>query len=366
VADPTLEALALLPWPLVLAGSSILVVLLFFRRRYDLFKDLGLTKPEMAILCLGPVAGLTVNIPVYQAGGGILAVNLGGALLPVLMVALWMRRARLDPLLAIGGTLVVSVVAKLIVAFDPDQGIYTTFPQLFAPSLVALAYAMALSITKPLRAVPLAYTAGSMGSLLGADLYNLPVILDHLGSGQEVAVVSIGGAGIFDMVYLAGMVAMAAALLLVLAMLPRRREAGLAYPSPVGPLPDPGILWQRYLLLREPNAREQAAAALALSDLHLQRHDYARSLAQSFLAVHALLDGNDALLERIRREGGPDMLADLEALVHAQRAAQQGAVPRRVAGNANRAAKLLVASLDPYVAQPSRLDPRADPRGVTP
>lgn len=351
------EELQFVPWPLVLAGVSILVVVLFFRRRYDVLRGLGLTRVEMAILCLGPIAGLTVNIPVYQSGPGILAVNLGGALLPILMVAIWMRRAHLDPLLAIGGTLVVSVVAKLIVAFDPEQGIYTTFPQLFAPSLVALAFAMAVSVTRPLRAVPLAYASGSMGSLLGADLYNLGPILDHLGRSGDLAVVSIGGAGVFDMVYLAGMVAMAAALLLVLGMLPSRREAGIAYPPSLGPLPDPRITWQRFLLLRDPTPRERARAALALSDLHLAQREYARSLEQSFLAVHALLDADPALLERVRREPNPALRADLEALVAANRAA---AASRRVAGNANHAAKLLVAALEPLTALPSRLDARAE------
>lgn len=356
------EQLAQVPWPLVLAGVSILVVVLFFRRRYDVFRELALTRAEMAILCLGPVAGLTVNIPVYQAGGGILAVNLGGALLPLLMVALWMKRARLDPILALGGTLVVSVVAKLIVVFDPEQGIYTGFPHLFAPSLVALAFAMAVSVTKPLRAVPLAYTAGSMGSLLGADLYNLAPILEHLGRSGELSVVSIGGAGVFDMVYLAGMVAMASALLLTVGMLPRRRETAIPYPVGLGSAPDPAILWQRFLLLRDPNPRERAQAALALSDLHLKRHDYPRSVAHGFLAVHALLE-DPVVLDRVRREAGPALLKDLEALLAAHRAAQSQGVPRRLAGNANRAAKLAVAALAPTMPYASRLEAR-EPLGV--
>lgn len=360
MADPTLEALEQVPWPLVLAGVSIFVVVLFFRRRYDVLKDVGLSRAELAILCLGPVAGITVNVPVYQSGPGILAVNLGGALLPLIIVALWMKRSRLDPLFAIGGTLLVSVVAKLIVQFDPEQGIYTTFPQLFAPSAVALAFAMAVSVTKPLRAVPLAYTAGSMGSLLGADLYNLPPILEHLGRAGQLSVVSIGGAGVFDMVYLAGMVAMAAAMVLVLGLLPRRPEAGIAYPLPLGPQPEPGIVWQRYLLLRDPTPRERARAMLALSDLHLARGDHANALRHAFLAVDALL-ADPALLARVRADPNRALRADLDALFEAERAADAGPVPRRLAGNANRAAKLLVASLEPFLAVPSRLDPNAPP-----
>ncbi|MCA1813122.1 MAG: DUF1614 domain-containing protein [Halobacteriales archaeon] len=353
--EDTLQAV---PWPIILAGVSILVVVLLFRRRFDVFKGIGLSKPELAILCLGPIAGSAVNIPVSQTGSGILAVNLGGAIVPILMVALWVRRARLDPLLALGGTLVVSVVAKLIVAYDPQQGIYTTFPLLFAPSLVALAYAMALSVTKPLRAVPLAYTAGSMGSLLGADLYNTGPILENLGKATEPSVVSIGGAGVFDMVYLAGMVAMAAAVLLVAAMLPRGRDAAspLTYPAKPFSIPDARIVWQRFLLLREPGPRDRARAALALSDLHLLRHDYGPSLRHSFLAVDELLRGAPGLLATVRVAAPRALLHDLDALWLAHLEAERGPPDRVTAGNANRAAKLLVAALEPPSGLAVQLD----------
>lgn len=51
-------------------------------------------------------------------------------------------------------------------------------------------------------AAPLAYIAGSLGTLIGADLVNLDKIY---GLGAPVA--SIGGAGTFDGVFLAGIVA---------------------------------------------------------------------------------------------------------------------------------------------------------------
>jgi uncharacterized membrane protein len=52
------------------------------------------------------------------------------------------------------------------------------------------------------QAPPLAYVAGSMGALIGADLLNLPRIA-HIGA----PVVSIGGAGTFDGVFLTGIIA---------------------------------------------------------------------------------------------------------------------------------------------------------------
>ena len=51
-------------------------------------------------------------------------------------------------------------------------------------------------------AAPLAYIAGTLGTLIGADLANL-----HLVQGLGAPVVSIGGAGTFDGVFLTGILA---------------------------------------------------------------------------------------------------------------------------------------------------------------
>ena len=52
------------------------------------------------------------------------------------------------------------------------------------------------------HAAPLAYIAGSLGTLIGADLLNLPLITQ-----MEAPVMSIGGAGTFDAIFLTGLLA---------------------------------------------------------------------------------------------------------------------------------------------------------------
>jgi uncharacterized membrane protein len=52
------------------------------------------------------------------------------------------------------------------------------------------------------RAAPLAYIGGSLGALVGADLLNLDRV-----HGLGAPVVSIGGAGTFDGVFLTGILA---------------------------------------------------------------------------------------------------------------------------------------------------------------
>ena len=70
---------------------------------------------------------------------------------------------------------------------------------MIVPHLVAAGVALPLAFR---RAPPLAYVSGSMGTLIGADLMNLGKI-SRLGA----PVVSIGGAGTFDGVFLTGILA---------------------------------------------------------------------------------------------------------------------------------------------------------------
>jgi uncharacterized membrane protein len=67
------------------------------------------------------------------------------------------------------------------------------------PPLVAAGVALILSFR---RAPPVAYVSGSMGALIGADVSNL-----HRLAELGAPVVSIGGAGTFDGVFLTGIIA---------------------------------------------------------------------------------------------------------------------------------------------------------------
>ncbi len=67
------------------------------------------------------------------------------------------------------------------------------------PPIVAAAVALVMAFR---RAPPVAYVAGSQGTLIGADLLNLERI-----AALGAPVVSIGGAGTFDGVFLTGVIA---------------------------------------------------------------------------------------------------------------------------------------------------------------
>ncbi len=64
------------------------------------------------------------------------------------------------------------------------------------------AFHSSLSTKQAPLAAPLAYIAGSLGTLIGADLLNLGKI-----QGLGAPVASIGGAGKFDGIFLTGIIA---------------------------------------------------------------------------------------------------------------------------------------------------------------
>jgi len=154
--------------------------------------------------------GMSYVVPyVVSWPGTVLAVNVGGAVIPTLMSAylvlryqLWLRAA-----------IAVAVIAVIVHSTATNvPGIGIAVP-VFVPVVATAILALVLSRE---YAAPLAYIGGSMGTLIGADILNL----DKIGSlGAPIA--SIGGAGTFDGIFLTG----------ILAVL----LAGLASPSRLRP-----------------------------------------------------------------------------------------------------------------------------------
>jgi uncharacterized membrane protein len=125
----------------------------------------------------------------------VIAVNVGGAIIPTLMsIYLLITRN-----LWIKGAIATAVIALVLHWLaEPVPGLGIAVPVVF-PAVVTAIVALVLSRE---FAAPLAYIGGGMGTLIGADLTNL----DQLrGLGAPVA--SIGGAGTFDGIFLTGILA---------------------------------------------------------------------------------------------------------------------------------------------------------------
>ena len=124
----------------------------------------------------------------------IVAINVGGAVIP-LILSLWLLTK--TPLVRTGIAIgIVAAVAYILAGVVPGKGI---FLNPFIPPLVSAASAMVLAWKS---AAPVAYVSGVLGTLIGADILHLPEVLDTSGN-----FLSIGGAGVFDGIFLVGIIA---------------------------------------------------------------------------------------------------------------------------------------------------------------
>jgi uncharacterized membrane protein len=196
---------------------ALLVLIRLQALRYA-YERLGISSPAALLLLLASLIGSYFNIPVAQlphekvvaarevAGfgmtyvvpvvvewpGTIIAVNVGGAVIPGLLSLYLLAKNRLwgRGLVAIA---CIAVVTHWLAEPVPGAGI--ALP-IFVPPFAAAVTAMVLSRR---YAAPLAFIGGSLGTLIGADLLNLDKV-----AGLGAPVASIGGAGTFDGIFLSG------------------------------------------------------------------------------------------------------------------------------------------------------------------
>jgi uncharacterized membrane protein len=207
-----------------LAFLLLLVLAVVFLRYYLIghaYEKLGLSRRAAVAILFAALLGSGINIPVVQLPAQrvvepriielygmqyvipsvverqstVIAVNMGGAVIPVLLVMYLVAKFGISRrgLLALA---VVTLVTHLLARPVPGVGI--ALPPLL-PSLVTAAAAILLD---PRAAPRTAFIAGTLGTLIGADLMNLGNL-----QGLGAPVASIGGAGTFDGIFLTGIIA---------------------------------------------------------------------------------------------------------------------------------------------------------------
>jgi uncharacterized membrane protein len=143
--------------------------------------------------------GVRYRVPVRYAGDStIIAVNVGGAIVPVLISVYLLMQMPTIVVPALIGVAIVTVIVHRFAMPVPGLGIAT--PMLIPP-IVAAACGYFLGSSQNHRDA-VAFISGVIGTLIGADLLNLRNLRDL---GAPVA--SIGGAGTFDGIFLTGIVA---------------------------------------------------------------------------------------------------------------------------------------------------------------
>lgn len=221
-----LSQLHYLPLPLpffsILAGVFLVLVIIVQMNAFQFaYMRLGMSPRSALLLLLASLLGSYINIPVAELGqqriisgqeidffgmkyivpvvvnwpGTVIAVNVGGALIPGVTSFYLLARTGLW----LQGVLVTAcVVAICHILARPVPGLGIALP-VFVPAISTAA--AALLVSRP-NAAPLAYVGGCLGTLIGADLLNLGKL-----QGLGAPVASIGGAGTFDGVFLTGILA---------------------------------------------------------------------------------------------------------------------------------------------------------------
>jgi uncharacterized membrane protein len=220
-----------LRWPfLLLIGLFFLLVLVIFSSAVLLaFHRLGIPPDVAVTLFLFALVGSFVNIPIaeevtyepvirvkaeglfgllypvpyfdWEERKTVIAINVGGALVPLSVVLYeFLRMIENSQYGLLLNTLLAVVIASLFsnAVARPVRGLGIAMPSLFPP-LIALLLGWTFGDGNP---TVVAYVSGTLGVLIGADLMNWKK-LKHLGAPM----VSIGGAGTFDGVFLAGLIA---------------------------------------------------------------------------------------------------------------------------------------------------------------
>lgn len=148
--------------------------------------------------------GISYRIPVVENMNcnTLLAINVGGAVIPSLISIALIFRFPASLLYALAGIAFVAIITNRVAR--PVKGLGIVTPALVPPLSAALAAILMVYVWgAPHDLIFLiAYVAGTLGTLVGADILNLGKIRNL---GAPVA--SIGGAGTFDGVFLSGLIA---------------------------------------------------------------------------------------------------------------------------------------------------------------
>lgn len=186
------------------------------------FDRLGLSPASAIVLLISSVIGSGINLPLFRieaeappqqlipprlwqllrqtmppfTGTTLIAINVGGGLIPIFF-SLYLLFNNPLPLPEV--VLAIGLVATLChLASRPIHGVGIGMPVLVAP----LAAAITALLIAPEHSAPLAYICGTLGVLIGADIFRLGDIRK-----MGVAVAAIGGAGTFDGIFITGIVA---------------------------------------------------------------------------------------------------------------------------------------------------------------
>ena len=134
------------------------------------------------------------GIQMPRANQKVIALNLGGAILPGLLCLYLLSRVNLSS--AFLATVITTIFSYYL--SKPVKGVGIMIPAFIPPIIAAVA---ALIFAEKGNAPAVAYISGVLGTLIGADLLRI-----HQIKKFGLSFLSIGGAGVFDGIFIVGII----------------------------------------------------------------------------------------------------------------------------------------------------------------
>jgi uncharacterized membrane protein len=181
------------------------------------FRDMGFSTLEAIIIVfvsfilgagiIDEYTGISFsNLPLFTYHDSwIVGINAGGAIIPILLSIYLFFKNRLQPFRIFLGVMVISIVTYFVTYADPERGIVSSFPLWLLPVIFTSLVSIFLYWKEKSKAAPFAYIIGTLGVLIGADVFHLFSLLETTVPTLRTAV--IGGASVFDMVFITGILA---------------------------------------------------------------------------------------------------------------------------------------------------------------
>ncbi len=180
------------------------------------FNDMGFSSFEAIIIVFvsfllgsglfdGYIGVSLSNIYLFTYGNWIVGINTGGAVIPIVLSIYLTIKNKLQLSRVLLGTIIVAIITYFVTSPDPQKGIVSKFPFWLLPIFFASFASIFLSWKDKRKAAPLAYISGTIGVLIGADFFHLIELLEIEITAKTPAI--IGGANVFDMVFVTGILA---------------------------------------------------------------------------------------------------------------------------------------------------------------
>jgi len=145
------------------------------------------------------------NIYLFSYGNWRIGINMGGAVIPILLSIYLTIKKKIVLKKIFLGILIVAIITFFLSKPVADKGIVSSFPYWLLPAFSSSICSVILSWKDFIKAAPLAYISGTIGVLIGADFLHLPELLSYSSENPVYAI--IGGAVVFDMIFITGIIA---------------------------------------------------------------------------------------------------------------------------------------------------------------